>query len=353
MKKRAVSLSLSILFSMVSGLSFLSSAQAQGEPFYKGKTIKVLVGTSAGSLYDLWARVIAVHLVKHIPGNPDTFVQNMPGASHKIAANYLYNVAKPDGLTLIGSILPGLYLDQLIGQKEVQYDWAKFVWIGSPVKGDSQMTMRADTPYKSMDDIRNAKEPARCGSTGTSSTTYILTRMLEEIMPPTKFQVVLGYPGGPEMDLAIERGEIYCRTFTIETFFSREPYLTWLQKGFVRNIFQTGRKREPRLADVPTLYEIMDRYKTPESGRRLATVLLASGALGRPILTSPGTPPDRVKILRQAYEKMVKDPAFLDDVKKKKFELDPTSGEELEVIVKEIMTQPPETTEQIKKILGP
>ena len=353
MKKRAVVASLSVFFSLVFGFSSPASAQGQGEPFYKGKTIKILVGTSAGSLYDLWARVIAVHLVKHIPGNPDTFVQNMPGASHKIAANYLYNVAKPDGLTLIGSILPGLYLDQLIGQKEVQYDWAKFVWIGSPVKGDSQMTMRADTPYKTMDDIRNAKEPARCGSTGTSSTTYILTRMLEEIMPPTKFQVVLGYPGGPEMDLAIERGEIMCRTFTIETFFSREPYLTWLQKGFVRNIFQTGRKREPRLADVPTLYEIMDRYKTPESGRRLATVLLATGALGRPILTSPGTPPDRVKILRQAYEKMVKDPGFLDDIKKKKFELDPTSGEELEGIVKEVMTQPPETIERIKKILGP
>jgi tripartite-type tricarboxylate transporter receptor subunit TctC len=176
--------------------------------------------------------------------------------------------------------------------------------------------------------------------------------MLEEILPPTKFQVVLDYPGGPEMDLAIERGEIQCRTFTIETFFSREPYLTWVQKGFVRNIFQTGRKRGPRLADVPTLYEIMDRYKTPESGR-LATVLLASGALGRPILTSPGTPPERVRILRQAYEKMVKDPGFLDDVKKKKFELDPTSGEELEAIVKDIMTQPPETTERIKKILGP
>ncbi len=167
MKKRDVAVGFSVFFCMASSLSSLSSARAQGEPFYKGKTIKILVGTSAGSLYDLWARVVAVHLVKHIPGNPDTLVQNMPGASHKIAANYLYSVAKPDGLTLIGSILPGLYLDQLIGQKEVKYDWAKFAWIGSPVKGDSQMTMRADAPYKTMDDIRNAKEPARCGSTGT------------------------------------------------------------------------------------------------------------------------------------------------------------------------------------------
>ena len=103
----------------------------------------------------------------------------------------------------------------------------------------------------------------------------------------------LGYPGGPELDLGIERGEIQCRTFTIETFFSREPNITWKKKGFVRNLYQTGRNRDPRMADVPTLYEIMDGYKIPESGRRVATVILANGTLGRPIFTSPGTPPDR------------------------------------------------------------
>ena len=150
----------------------------------------------------------------------------------------------------------------------------------------------------------------------------------------------------------MERGEIQCRTFTVETFFAREPYITWKKKGFVRNLYQTGRKRDPRLADVPTLYEIMDRHKTPENGRRLATVILANGTLGRPIFTSPGTPPDRVKVLREAYAKMLKDPAFVDDIKKKKFELDPISGEELEVMVKEVMTQPPEIIDRLKKLLG-
>ena len=334
-------------------LSFLTvpAASAQEEAFYKGKTIKVLVGTTAGSLYDLWARTIAAHIGKHIPGNPETLAQNMPGAGHKIATNYLYNVAKPDGLTIIGSILPGVYIDQLVGRPEVKYDWAKFVWIGSPVKSESQMTMRADAPYKSFDDLRNTKEPARCGTTGTSGTDYVVSRLLEDIMPPLKIHSVLGYPGGPELDLAIERGEIQCRTFTVETFFAREPYITWKKKGFVRNLYQTGRQRDPRLVDIPTLYELMDRYKTPESGRRLATVILANGTLGRPIFTSPGTPPDRVKVLREAYEKMLKDPAFLEDIKKKKFELDPISGEELEVIVKEVMTQPPEIIERLKRLL--
>jgi tripartite-type tricarboxylate transporter receptor subunit TctC len=344
----AVSLFLTIFWSLLSN----PLAHAQEEAFYKGKTIRVLVGTTAGSLYDLWARAIAAHIGKHIPGNPETLVQNMPGAGHKIATNYLYNVAKPDGLTLIGSILPGVYMDQLVGRPEVKFDWAKFVWIGSPVKSESQMTMRTDAPYKSIDDIRNSKEPARCGSTGTSGSDYQLARLLEEILPPLKINSILGYPGGPELDLAMERGEIQCRTFTVETFFAREPYITWKKKGFVRNLYQTGRKRDSRLADTPTLHEIMDRNKTPESGRRLATVILANGAMGRPIFTSPGTPPDRVKILREAYEKMLKDPGFLDDIKKKRFELDPISGEELDAMVKEVMTQPPEIIDRLKKLLG-
>jgi tripartite-type tricarboxylate transporter receptor subunit TctC len=330
----------------------VSSAHAQAEPFYKGKTIRVLVGTTAGSLYDLWARTIAAHLGRHIPGNPETMAQNMPGAGHKVATNYLYNVAKPDGLTIIGSILPGMYIDQLLGAKEVQYDWNKFQWIGSPVKGESQMTMRADAPFKTIEDMRSSKVPPRCGTTGTSSSEYIMSRLLEETLPPLKIHTVLGYPGGPELDLALERGEIQCRTFTIETFFAREPYIGWKKKGFVRNPYQTGRQRDPRLPDTPTLNELMDQYKTPESGRRLATVLLASGALGRPVFTSPGVPLERVKILRQAFDKMLADPAFLDDIKKKKFELDPTSGEELEAIVKEIMTQPPEIIAKLKKLLG-
>jgi hypothetical protein len=214
------------------------------------------------------------------------------------------------------------------------------------------MTMRSDAGFKSFDDMRNAKEPVRCGSTGTSGTDYMVSRLLEEIFPPLKIQSVLGYPGGPELDLAIERGEIFCRTFTIETFFAREPYISWKKNGFVFNPYQTGRKRDARLADVPTLYELMDRYKSPDSGRRLATVILANGALGRPIFTSPGTPPERVRTLREAYEKMLKDPVFLDDIKKKKFELEPISGAELEVIVKEVMSQPPEVIERLKKLLS-
>ncbi len=330
------------------GWSAMAFAQAD---FYKGKTITVYIGTTPGALYDQWGRILAMHMSKHIPGKPDVVVQNMPGAGHMIAANYVYKTTKPDGLSLIGSIVPTLYFDQLVGRKEAQYDWAKFVWIGSPVQGESQMYMRADTPYKSMEDVRNAKEPPRCGAQGTSDSAYYLPKLFEEVVG-TKFNLVQGYPGGPEIDLAVERGEIHCRAFTIEAFLSREPYHTWRKKGFVRNIIQTGKKRDSKLPETETLWELMDKYKTPEASRRLASVMLASGALGRPMLATPGVPADRVKILRDAFKMTMEDKEFLAELDKRKFDLDPVPGEELEKIVKEVMSQPPDIIARMKKLLG-
>jgi tripartite-type tricarboxylate transporter receptor subunit TctC len=338
-------------FFLITAFGARAPAALAQTDFYKGKTITVIAGTTAGALYDQWARMISAHMGKHIPGNPNMIVQNMPGAGHMIAANYLYNKSKPDGLTIIGSIVPSLYFDQLIGRKEAQYDWGKFAWIGSPVQGESQMYMRADTPYKTIEDVRNAKEPPRCGAQGTSDSAYFLPKLFEEVIG-TKFHLVQGYPGGPEIDLAVERGEIFCRAFTIEAFMSREPYHTWRKKGFVRNIIQTGRKRDAKLPDTPTVWELMDRYKTPEASRRLASIMLAAGALGRPMIGAPGTPPDRVKMLRDAFSKTMQDKEFLAELEKRKFELDPSSGEELEKIVKEALSQPPEIVARMKKILG-
>jgi tripartite-type tricarboxylate transporter receptor subunit TctC len=335
---------------VLAGLLSTSPALAQSD-FYKGKTITVYVGTTAGALYDQWSRILAQFMGKHIPGNPSIIVQNMPGAGHKIAANFVYNTTKPDGLSLIGSIVPSLYFDQVIGRPEVKYDWGKFVWIGSPVQGESQMYMRADTPFKSIEDVRNAKEAPRCGSQGTSDSAYYLPKLFEETLG-AKFNIVTGYPGGPEIDLAVERGEIHCRAFTIEAFMSREPYHTWRKKGFVRNIIQTGRKRDAKLPETPTIWELMDQFKTPEASRRLADVILAAGALGRPMLGTPGIPAERVKILRAAFQATMKDPAFLADLEKRKFDLDPTTGEELEKIAKEAVSQSPETVARMKKLLG-
>jgi len=168
----------------------------------------------------------------------------------------------------------------------------------------------------------------------------------------TKFNLVTGYQGGQDIDLAVERGELQCRAFTIEAFFAREPFLTWRKKGFVRNMVQTGRARDPKLPDTPTIYELMDQYKTPEATRRLGNVVLAAGALGRPIVGTPGIPQERVTTLRQAFSKTLKDPDFLAEIERRKYELQPVKGEELEIMAKDVIAQPADVIERMRKLLG-
>ena len=323
--------------------------QAQA-PYYQGKTVTIVVGTVAGDLYDLYARAFAQFMGKYIPGNPNIIVQNMPGAGHMIAANYVYSVAKPDGLTL-GGTLPSLYFEQLIGRPEVKFDWAKFTWIGNATKSPQVLYMRTDSPYKTIDDVRNSKEAPKCGTTGTSNMGYFVPKLLEETIG-AKFNIVTGYQGGSEVDLGVERGEIQCRSLSAEAYFAREPFFTWRKTGFVRVLVHGGRNRDERLPNVPTIYELMDKYKAPELGRRVATAILASGDFHRPYVGPPNMRPEHMKILREAFIKTTKDPAFLAEAKKRKLDIDPSSGEEIEALAKEVMSQPPEVIERIKKLMG-
>jgi tripartite-type tricarboxylate transporter receptor subunit TctC len=351
MKKSGAGVAIILLLSffLAANLIFSPTIHAQ-QPFYQGKSIRVIAGTQAGSLADLWPRLIADHMGKHIAGNPSIVVQNMPGAGGVIAANYVYNVAKPDGLTL-GSFTPSIYMDQIIGRKEVQFDWAKFNWIGTPEQYDYVFIMRGDSPYKSIDDIRKATEPPKCGAPGTGSHFYQIPKLMEETLA-AKFTIVAGYQGATDVDLAIERGEMHCRTVTVTAYFGRQPFLTWGKNGFVRPLTQTGRKRVPSLSEVPTIHELMDRYKTPEVGRRLATLILAPGEFGRPMVTPPGVPAERIKILREALNKTFRDPEFLAETKKRGWPVEPLAGEELESLAKEVIAQPPEVVQRLKKLLG-
>jgi tripartite-type tricarboxylate transporter receptor subunit TctC len=330
-------------------IALLSDAHAQA-PFYQGKTITIIVGYLAGDGYDIWARLLAGHLGKHIPGNPGIIVQNMPGAGSMIAANQLYNVSKPDGLTL-ASIGPSLYLDQLVGKKEVQFDWAKFGWVGSTENTPWLLYMNSNTPYKTIEDVRKAKEAPKCSATSTGTSGHFIPKLLEEAVG-AKFIVVMGYQGGAEQDLAFERGEVVCRALSIPTFFAREPFISWRKDNRVRILMQTGRKRDAKMPNVPTIHELMSEYKTPENTRALAVAILASGDLGRPFVTPPGIPADRLKVLRDGFRKTMSDPAFLADVKAKKLKTDPDYGEELEALAKQAVSQPRETIERIKKLLG-
>jgi tripartite-type tricarboxylate transporter receptor subunit TctC len=309
-----------------------------------------VVGYSTGGAMDDWARFVARHLGKHIPGNPDVVVQNMPGAGGITAANYLFNIAKPDGLS-IGLVNPALYNDQLIGSKEVKFDWPKFAWIGSPEKVAQVLFIRTDFPAKTLDELRSAAEPPRCGATARAGLAYFLPELLEPAIG-IKINMVLGYGGGGDMNLAIEKNEIHCRAGTVSAYVGREPTRTWIKKGFVRALVQSGVNRYSKLADVPTLYELMDSQKTPDGTKRLARVLLSSGDLGRPFIAPPGMAADRVKALRDAFAKTMSDPELLADAQKRRWELDPSRGEELEKTAKEIMMQPPEVIDRMKKFLA-
>lgn len=325
-------------------------ALGQAESFYKGKTLRLVVGSATGNFYDSWGRLIARHWGKYIPGNPEVVVQNMPGAGSVTATNYVYSVAKPDGLTLA---LPNnsIYIEQLVGRKEALFDLRKFHWIGSASQDSILFYMRADTPFKTVGDIIKSKQPPSCGGSGTTSSDYIVGKILE-LSLGAKINPVLGYPGGAEADLAVEKGEIVCRAHTLASHFGREPFNSWHKKGFDRHLLQSGRKRDPRAAEAPTIYELLDEFKVSNNNRKVVQAMLSGGEFGRPIVATPGTPPDRIKALRESFVKVLKDPELLAEAKKARMEVAYTSGEELEALIKDVLDQPPEVVDQAKKLLG-
>jgi tripartite-type tricarboxylate transporter receptor subunit TctC len=339
---------LKVLLSIIFLVLLCRDAARAQDNFFAGKTVRIVVGSSPGGGYDYWARLLARSMAKYIPGNPEVVVQNMPGGGSLMATNYVYGVAKPDGLTL-GMPNQSVYMAQVVGDKEARFDAPKFNWIGSPDRNPTVLYIRADAPYKSMDDVIKAKAPPKCGGSGRDSASLVFA--LEDLIG-AKFEVVLGYQGGSQTDLAVERGEVVCRSMGLGAHFSRQPFTLWHHKDFDRHLVQSGRKRDDRATDTPTIHELMDRYKTSELGHQLATVLTAGENFGHPMLAPPGVPPDRVKVLRDAYAKALKDPALLADVKKQEYDFDPVSGEDLQALAKTVVSQPAPVIERLKKILG-
>ena len=340
---------IALLVTIFASSSVGSSGAAESD-YFSGKTIRVVVGSSAGGGYDLWARLMAQHIGKHIPGNPSVVVQNMPGAGGAVAANYIYGVAKPDALTL-GAFNPALYFDQLVGRPEVKFDWSKFTWIGSPEQNEVLHFIRTDAPFKTIDDLRNTKEPPRCGSTGTGTTGHYLPRLLEETLD-IKTIIVSGYQGGSEIDVAVERNEVVCWSPLVATYFGREPYKRWHKSGFTRVVVQSGSKRDERIKEVPTLNELMQQYNTPEAGKRLAKAILTAATLGRPISAPPRLPAEATKTLRDAYSKTMRDPELVGEATKRGWDMAPLTGAELESLSKDVIAQPKDVIEKMKWVLG-
>ena len=180
---------------------------------------------------------------------------------------------------------------------------------------------------------------------------YYVPKLLEETLG-TKFDIVTGYQSGQDIDLAVERGELQCRSFTVTAYFAREPFISWRKRGFVNVLMQTGSKRDARLKDAPTIYELMDKYKTTDAGRQLAKVILAAGDFGRPIVAPPGVPADRLKILRETFDKAINDPALLAEAEKRRLEIDQTTWNEMESMAKDLVNTPADVVERMSKLLG-
>jgi tripartite-type tricarboxylate transporter receptor subunit TctC len=297
------------------------------EPFYKEKTIRIVVGFSAGGGFDAYSRAIARHWGKHIPGNPTIIVENMTGAGSLIAANHVYNGAKPDGLT-IGHFIGGLFLGQVLGQKGIEFDARKFEYIGAPLKNHVVCALTKASGITSLERWANSKTPVKMGgvvpgSTAPDNATRILRTALSL---PT--QIVTGYKGTADIRLAAESGELAGGCWGWDSVSA-----TWrkaLDSGEAIVVIQASRKPHPELSNVPLAINLA---KTDEARQLIETVIHGDNEVVYTYTLPPGTPKERVQILRKGFHETLNDPEFLADAQKSKLGVDPVSGEEVERIV--------------------
>ena len=326
-----------------------SLAQAQGsKPFYEGKTIQIVVASGPGASTDIGARLVGRFLGKHVPGNPNTLVQNMPGAGGLVAANQIYNLAKPDGLTIL-AVTRSNYLDQMVGKPEVRFDFRKFAWIGSFNKSPMMVACRSDTPYKSIAAMRTAKIPPRFGQSGTGSISYVFANLVSKIFD-MRIKNVLGFGSGREIDLGMERGEADCRA-TSDVTVIRPPWNRWLKENWVTFVLQQGPEKSRLLPPVPTVIELAPPEGAPFVD--LMNVMLAYTEFDRPYAAPPGLPKERLQTLRESFERMLKDPEFAAEAKKL-LDWDGMtflSGDQLQKKIEETVTQPPDVIKRVKEVL--
>ena len=317
-------------------------AQSAAE-FYAGKSIDLEIGYSVGGGYDLYARLLARHLGDHIPGHPTIVPKNMEGAASLRLANYLYAAAPRDG-TVIGAISRGAAFDPLLNEKNAQFDASKFSWIGSANNEVSVCVALQSSGITHFDDVLT--KPLTIGSTGVGDDTYQFPALMNAVLG-TKFKIVTGYPGGNDITLALERGEVQgrCGWSWSSIVTTRKD---WITSKKIVVLVQMSLSKHPDLPDVPL---IMDLAKTTEQ-RQIFKLIFARQVMGRPFTAPPGVPADRVTALRTAFDETMKDKAFLDDAAKGQFEINPVGGEELDALVKEIYQTPADVTKKAAAILG-
>jgi tripartite-type tricarboxylate transporter receptor subunit TctC len=313
-------------------------------PFYQGKNIRFIVGAAAGGGYDAYTRAIARHYGKHIPGNPTIVVENMAGAGSLIAANHVYNVAKPDGLT-VGHFIGGLIVQQLLGKPGIQFDSRQFIYLGVPAQDNTVLGISASSGVTTPQQWLTSKTVLKFGGVGPGSAADDIPKIAAASIG-LPIQLVTGYKGTSLIRLAFNSGEIQGLANSWESFKS-----TWtkeVETGELKIILQATPKRHPDLPNVPL---VIDYAKTQEANNLIRVGIHNYGLTARPYVLPPGTPNERVSILRSALTETLNDPEFVGDAKKAKLDINPLTGQELERIVKDIFALDKQLVEKLKEIL--
>jgi tripartite-type tricarboxylate transporter receptor subunit TctC len=323
----------SIAAMVLMGCSDRGSAQTPAD-FFKGRTIDLYIGYSVGGGYDVYARMIARHMGRHIPGNPTIIPKNMEGAGSIRLANWLYNVAPRDG-TAFGTVSRGAPFDPLLGSPATQFDGREFTWIGSANNEVSVCVAWHTTGVARFEDLLS-KELVVGGSSAASDTDQF-AKLLNALLG-TKLKVATGYPGGNEINLAIERGEVGGRCgWSWSSVVATHKH--WLEQNRIAVLIQTALSKHADLPDVPLVTDLA----RSEEQRQIIWLIFARQVMGRPFMAPPGVPPERAIVLRDAFMRTMKDPQFLADAEKAKLEITPVSGADIETLIKDVYRTPKET----------
>lgn len=334
------------LAAIVAALSFdlhgNAWAQDGKDQFYAGKQIKLITHVGPSSGYSVWARLVAAHLGRHIPGAPSVIVQNMPGSGGLQATNYIYSVASKDGLEL-GALNRLVPTWSIMGYRGAKFDAAQFGWLGSPAADTNLCIVSKRAPVQNVDDLMSKE--VIVGTDGVGSGMHIFPTALNSILG-TRFKIIGGYKDTGDVILAIDRGEIHGLCLSAETLANMRGEA--FKSGEWRPILQTGLTASPDFPDVPLIF---DRAKTTEQ-KQLLSFLFASQAFGRPYLAPPGLPPERLTMLRQAFDETMLDPKFLADVAKTRLKTSPTTGAEMDRLMKELKLIPKDIVAVVAKLIG-
>ena len=322
-------------------LALSASPAAAQAPILAGKTVTVVIGFGPGGGYDAWARVVARHLGKHLPGNPTVVPQNMPGGGSLNAANHIYAIAPKDG-TMLAIIARDAALAALTGVSGARFDPLKITWVGTPTTETNVCISTEKAKVKSFEDL--LKQELIIGNTGVGTGTYSYPKALNGLLG-TKFKLISGFPSSSDVFLAMERGEVDGICESLDSVIGKRP--DWIASKKVNVLFQGGTEPNPALKGVPF---VVDLART--AGDRQAIEFLYAGqGIGRPFVAPPGLPPDRLKMLRDAFDATVTDPDFVSDAKRQMLDVEPEDGAHLEALIRKIYATPKPVVDRIGELI--